>query len=124
MTDRINVDYFYKEVCDSDYDFMLKTINGFNEYSLSILNTLRELSEPQNKDRQEAVQLIHMFCGSIGLLGFAEQANELSQFENQLRQGAVQYDESLHNNVSRLVRAVSTELDKYLSIIKRRKDVW
>ncbi|MBY6095404.1 hypothetical protein [Ferrimonas balearica] len=124
MVERINVDYFYKEVCDSDYEFMLQTINGFNEYSLSVLKTLRELPEPQNKDSQEAVRLIHMFCGSIGLLGFAEQANELSQIENQLRQGVVPYDEALHNNVSRLIRGVSTELDTYLSIIKHRKDIW
>ncbi|MBY5920659.1 Hpt domain-containing protein [Ferrimonas balearica] len=122
MVGRVNVDYFFKEVCDSDFDFMLQTINAFEEYSLSILSSLREQSEKNQKDSGQAIRLIHMACGSIGLLGFTDYANQLSQIENQLRDEQLRYDEARHNQVCKTIREVNAELDQCLAAIKFSKD--
>ncbi|MBY6185249.1 hypothetical protein KUV89_01155 [Marinobacter hydrocarbonoclasticus] len=123
MFSSINVDYFYQEVCDSDYEFMLQTINAFEEYSFKILSSLREKSECSSttRDNTGAIRLIHMFCGSIGLLGFTEQANVLTQIENRLREGEYDYDETRHNEVCKMIREINGRLDEYLAIIRQGK---
>lgn len=123
MVRRINVDYFFKEVCDSDFDFMLQTINAFEEYSLSVLSSLREQSEQSKNDNSQSIRLIHMACGSIGLLGFTDHASQLSQIENQLRDGQLCYDDARHNEVCKTIREVNAELDQYLAAVKFSKDM-
>lgn len=122
MVGRVNVDYFFKEVCDSDIDFMRQTIKTFEEYSLSILSSLREHAENIDSDNSEALRFIHMSCGSIGLLGFTELANQLSQIENTLRDGQLNYDGTHHSNVSKIINQVNTELEHCLSVVRLSKE--